>query len=64
MRMIGWMCDVKVKDRAPSKETRERLGIDDVILVLLHVLQKEDKYLMNKYIIIIIIIIIIFFIRS
>jgi len=25
---------VKVKDRVPSKELRERLGIDDIILIL------------------------------
>jgi len=44
------MCDVKVKDEVPSKELRERLGIDDIILVLQHnrlwwyghVLRKED----------------------
>jgi len=30
------MCDVKVRDRVPSKELRERLGIDDIILVLQH----------------------------
>jgi len=50
MRMIRWMCDVKVKDKVPSKELRERLGIDDIILVLQQnrlqwygqVLQKED----------------------
>ena len=36
MRMVRWMCrpNVKVKDRVPSKELRERLGIDDIILVL------------------------------
>jgi len=28
------MCKVKVKDRVPGKELRERLGIDDVILIL------------------------------
>jgi len=28
------MCSVKVKDRVPSKELRERLGIDDIILIL------------------------------
>ena len=28
------MCDVKAKDRVPNKELRERLGIDDIILVL------------------------------
>jgi len=34
MRMVKWMCNVKVKDRVPSKELRERLGIDDMILIL------------------------------
>jgi len=34
MRMVSCMCDVKVKDRVPSKELIERLGIDDIILVL------------------------------
>ena len=34
MRMVRWMCIVKVKDRVPSKELRERLGIDDIILIL------------------------------
>ena len=34
MRMVRWMCDVKVKDRVPSKEVRETLGIDYIILVL------------------------------
>jgi len=29
------MTDVKVKDGVLSKELRERLGIDDIILVLL-----------------------------
>ena len=50
MRMVRWMCNVKVKDRVPSKELRERLGIDDIILILQqnrlrwywHVLRKED----------------------
>jgi len=35
MRMVMWMCNVKVKDRVPSKKLRERLGIDDIILILL-----------------------------
>jgi len=26
--------NVKAKDRIPSKELRERLGIDDIILIL------------------------------
>jgi len=34
MRMVRWMCNVKTKDRVPSKELRERLGIDDIILIL------------------------------
>jgi len=50
MRMVRLMCDIKVKDRVPSKELRDRLGIDDIILVLQqnrlrqygHVLRKED----------------------
>ena len=32
--MVRWMCNVKVKDRVPSKELRKRLGIDDIILIL------------------------------
>ena len=27
MRMVRWMCGVKLKDRLPSKELRESLGI-------------------------------------
>ena len=50
MRLVRWICNVKVKDRVPGKELRERLGIDDIILILQqnrlqwhgHVLQKED----------------------
>jgi len=34
MRVVRWMCNVKVNDRVPSKELRERLGIDDIILIL------------------------------
>ena len=34
MRMVRWMCNVKVKDRVQSKELRERLGIHDIILIL------------------------------
>ena len=34
MRMVRWKCNVKVKDRVPSNELRERLGIDDIILIL------------------------------
>jgi len=50
MTMVRWMCGIKLKDRFPSKELRERLGIDDIALVLQqnrlrwygHVLRKED----------------------
>jgi len=56
MRIVRWMCDVKVKDRVPSKELKERLGIDDIVLVLQqnrlrwygHVLQKEDTEWVKK----------------
>ena len=50
MRMVRWMCGVKLKERLPSKELRERLGVDDIALVLQqnrlswygHVLRKDD----------------------
>jgi len=34
MRVVRWMCGVKLKDRFPSRELRERLGIDDITSVL------------------------------
>ena len=34
MRMVRWMCGIELKDSLPSKELRERLGIDDIALVL------------------------------
>jgi len=51
IRMVRWMCDIKVKDRVTSQELRERLGIDDIISLLQqnrlrwhgHVLRKEDS---------------------
>jgi len=56
MRMVRWMCGIKLKDRLPSKELRERVGIDDIALVLQqnrlrwygHVLRKEDDDWMKK----------------
>jgi len=50
------MCCIKLKDRFPSKELRERLGIDDIALVLQqnrlrwygHVLRKRDDDLVKK----------------
>ena len=32
--MVRWMCGTKLKDRFPSRELKERLGIDDIALVL------------------------------
>jgi len=59
--MVRWMCGIKLKDRFPSKELRERerLGIDDIALVLQqnrlqwygqfgHVLRKEDDDWVKK----------------
>ena len=34
MRMVRWICGIKLKNRFRSKELRERLGIDDIALVL------------------------------
>ena len=56
MRMVRWMCGIKLKDRFPSKELTERLGIDDIALVLQqnrlrwygHVLRKEDDDWVKK----------------
>jgi len=56
MRMVRWMCDVKLPDRIPSKGLRETLGFDDIILVLQrnrlqwygHVLRKEDNNWVKK----------------
>ena len=56
IRMVRWMCNVKVKDRVPSKELRGRLRTDDIILILQqnrlrwygHVLQKEDTDWVKK----------------
>ena len=48
------MCGVKLKDRLPSKELRERLGIDDIALVKNrlrwygHVLRKDDDDWVKK----------------
>jgi len=34
LRMVRWMCSVKLQDRIPSKGLRERLGLDDIMSVL------------------------------
>jgi len=54
--MVRWMCGIKLKDTFPSKELRERLGVDDIALVLQqnrlrwygHVLLKEDDNWVKK----------------
>jgi len=51
MRMVRWMCGIKLKDRVPSKGLIKRLGLDDIISVLQqnrlqwygHVLRKEGN---------------------
>ena len=56
MRMVRWMCGVKLKDRLPSKELRERPGVDDIALILQqnrlrwygHVLRKVDDDWVKK----------------
>jgi len=56
MRMVRWMCGVKLKDRLLSKELRERLGVDDIALILQqnrlhwyrHVLRKDDNDWVKK----------------
>ena len=34
MRMVRRICGVKLQDRIPSKGLTEKLGLDDIILVL------------------------------
>jgi len=56
MRMVRRTCGIKLKDRFPSRELRERLGIDDITLVLQqnrlrwygHVLRKDDDAWVKK----------------
>jgi len=56
MRMVRWICGVKLKDRLPSKELRQRLGVDDIALILQqnrlrwygHVLREDDDDWVKK----------------
>jgi len=56
MRMVRWMCGVKLKNRLPSNELRERLGVDDIALILQrnrlrwygHVLRKDNDDWVKK----------------
>jgi len=56
MRVVRWMCGVKLQDRVPSRGLRERLRLDDIILVLQenrlkwygNVLRKQDNDWVKK----------------
>ena len=56
MRMVRWMCGIKLKDRVSNKELRERLGIVDITSLLqqnrlrwyVHVLLKDDNDWVKK----------------
>jgi len=56
IRMVRWMCGIKLQHRVPSKGLRERLGLDVIISILQqnmlrwyrHVLRKEDSDWMKK----------------
>ena len=56
MRMVMWMCGVKLKNRVSNKELRERLGIVDIASLLQqnrlrwygHVLRKDDNDWVKK----------------
>jgi len=56
MRMVRWMCGIKLKHRLPCKELRDRLGVDDIALILQqnrlrwygHVLRKDDDAWVKK----------------
>jgi len=56
MRMVRWMCGMRLQDRIPSKGLRERLGLDLLMSILQrnrlrwygHVLRKEYNDWMKK----------------
>jgi len=56
MRMVRWLCGIKLQDKVQSKGLRDRLGLNDIISVLpqdrlrwyRHVLQKEDNDWVKK----------------
>jgi len=57
MRVVTWMCGMKLQDRIRSKGLRERLELDVIISVLQqnrlqwygHALQKEDNDWVKKF---------------
>ena len=56
IRMVRWLCGVSLRDRVPSAELRERMGIESVsdavkwnrLRWLGHVLQKDDDDWVKK----------------
>jgi len=50
MRMVRWMCGVKLQDRVPNNGLRLRLGLDDIIsfAMVWHVLRVEDNDWVNN----------------
>ena len=56
IRMVRWMCGIKLQDKVPSERLTERPGLDDIISVQQqnrlrwygHVLQKEDNDWVKK----------------
>jgi len=48
MKMVRWMCDIKVKDKVRSRKFRERLGIDDIISVLQQNILRLYKHILQK----------------
>ena len=55
-QLVWWMCGIKLKNRLPIKELRERLGVEDIALILQqnrlrwygHVLRKDDDDWVKK----------------
>jgi len=41
MRMVRWMCGIKLQDGVPSKGLGARLGLDDIISVLQQYRQRQ-----------------------
>jgi len=56
IKMVRWICGIKLKDRVPNKDLRERLEIDDIVSILEQnrlrwygcVLRKEDNDCVKK----------------
>ena len=48
IRMVRWMCGIKVTDKFPSKELRLILRIDDMILVLQQIRLRWCGHVLRK----------------